>query len=440
MFHVPVTLLADYAGTAQLSDTTELRARTTQATDAAGGGAGNTPLGIDLLLEPSFQSHIGARQWDFDLGLAPLFIFPDLEQGFGCSECQVQTFESGRARIGWHTRRFQVYFSETAAFGFYSSANLLQPTANLGPASTTGSTGPMTAPGMTAAPTTTPVLQLTAAPAAITTGSLWTAAGFSEQLDRRSTLAFNGQYSVGGGLDASSRLALPFQYGVRLDGSLVHAVAPRDQLVTLAYGLTSTFEARTTTPTTPCEPNAPSDQSCAPESELAGISQGIRHALDRTSSLSVTAGAAFARFREGPADPYKTVVFPSGDITYVKQFDAFAVRGDGHLQLEASLVPAIDVLTDLASNRLQGVASFVDQLNNVVNVQASVSAAQTIPTSEPFALSLVSGALQVAFSLSHTVSLSVGERGLWQTEAEVGSFFSTFTYFDVTVATHPLRF
>jgi hypothetical protein len=173
---------------------------------------------------------------------------------------------------------------------------------------------------------------------------------------------------------------------------------------------------------------------------LADVREIVHHALDPTTALSISAGVTVARSRQTPSDPFRVVPYPNGDVALSRRFNGFGHQGDATLSLDAGLVPVIDQITGLVTNRVQALAALTDRLDEVVTLRGSASAAQTVPTSEPYALTLLAGNLEVAFRTSRFVSLALGERAWWQDQAQSGSFLSTFSYFNVTVATAPAHF
>lgn len=434
MLDMPL-VLADYAGTVQLADTSGLRARTTETTDAP---TGTTPLGIDVVTQPSLQGRLVDSQWEYTLGYALWLIEQDIEDGIvGCSTCVLQSNSVANAGIAWHSRLVRVSVNENATYGYFSSGNLLPAAA--GAETTTGQTGQTS----TTTTGTTP-LQTATAPTAITSGSLRTTGRVSVQLDRRASLALGVSQWLSGGLDSGSRSVLPFQYGGRGDAAFSYVLSKRERAETLAFVQATYFSPLSpNSPTTAgadCEVSGAPGSTCAPQDQLADLREVITHSLDPATTLSLSGGLTVARTRQDPSNPFRVLPFPNGDISLSRRFGMFGERGDATMLLDAALAPVVDQVTGLVSNRAQGQVSLTDRLDEVVTMTATASAAQTVPTTEPFALTLVTGNLELGYLVSRSVALAVGERAWWQHETQVGSFISTFTYLDITVTAPTLRF
>src|SRR5271165_6493992 len=101
--HAPVVLVADYAGTFQVDDTTELRARVTQPT---GVGSTGQPIdgGIDFFTQPGAHVRITDRRWEYTLGYMPSLVVPILS----LVPESYRLLHSGNAAIAWHDRTVRI--------------------------------------------------------------------------------------------------------------------------------------------------------------------------------------------------------------------------------------------------------------------------------------------------------------------------------------------
>ena len=121
----PIALFADCAGTLEVGDATEVRARTTQqSANAAGGTApATTGAGLDLYTQPMLTAHVTDRIWAYDLIYRPSLIFQNLQS----DSPQLLTIHSGSATVAWRQPRVRLALTEDASYGSYNSANILPP-------------------------------------------------------------------------------------------------------------------------------------------------------------------------------------------------------------------------------------------------------------------------------------------------------------------------
>jgi hypothetical protein len=219
-----------------------------------------------------------------------------------------------------------------------------------------------------------------------------------------------------------------------LDSSFSYALSRRDQAVTFAYAQYSEFTRFNCSALVGLLPGA---GLCAPQDEILQASQGIRHALERSTTLTVSAGGTFANERTHRDQPYHTAGFPNADLSLTH---SFGERGSIVLELDAQLAPWVDFHTGLVSNRVQGQASLSDAVNKVVTLRVTATGLQTVPTTDTYALEMVSGSASMELRVDRQVLLAFGERGVWETQDALGTFLSTVTYLDVTVRAPTLPF
>jgi hypothetical protein len=433
----PFILFADHAGTLDVALTSEVRGRVTQVTaDAVPGGAAQPSAGptvaLDLYEQILLHGHLALRQWDFDLDYRPSILQPDIELGSFCLQpsqdgtpcSQPQPFQLGSASIGWHDREVRLTASEDAAHGLYNPTSLA-PTAV--PATQGAPGAPPVAGG---GPTTAQPLatQQTLVYFATTTALTLTVVA-----DRRASYSLRASYIARGGLDDVSRAVLPVQYGPRADATFAYAVTRRDQAVTLAYGQGIQFSP------SPCYDDLgnPTALTCRPDVQIVSVSEELHHLLERSTSLIVGAGVAEGRLHRDDILPYRTLTFPvaNASVTHL-----FGQTGHSKVTLGVAFGPYVDYRTGLASERGEVDAGLVERLNRWIKLTVSGAGGQTVPTSDPQALTYLRGGVDVAFRVDRSLDFALGELGGWQEQYPFGSFFTAFSYFDVTVHAPELPF
>ncbi len=416
----PIVLFADCAGTLDVGDATEVRARTTQQSTSGAGGGATTGAGLDVYTQPTLTAHLTDRIWAYDITYRPSFTFQDLQ-----SSSQLLAIHTGNATVAWRERRVRLSLGEDASYGSYNSANILPPS---GPSASAGTPTPTGA----AMP---PQVQLSPSPRTITYLATTTTMTVVAQTDRRSTFMLSTAYTARGGADEPSRAVLPELHGPRVDARFAYALSRSDQAVTAAYGQVVEFSAEACVGPTGM---ITAGSSCAPENRLAQATEGIRHAINSATSVTLSAGAAVAQSRSDPASPFRAVLYPAGVADIIHRFGG--ERGTSSVNATASIGPVVDALTGLASDRLQGQASVTDQVSHAFTATFTASGTQTLPTSAPLAATLLGGTIAFALRLDPSLEFALGERAVWQRQDTFGTFFSTYTYFDVTVRAPELRF
>jgi hypothetical protein len=425
-----VVLAADYAGTLEVAERTEARARATQQPSTP--GSASLVGGVDLFAQPQLRAHVDDRRWELTLGYMPSLTLSDLE-----ANVSPLILHTGSAGVRWHDRSVRVTLSEDATYGTFNSANLVAPTAPTTPAQL--SNAPTAAPAGPAA-----AIQPTPAPTTITLLATRTALSTSAQTDRRTLLSAGIAYLDTGGADASSRPLLPENYGPRADASLSYSVSRRDQLVTSAFGQAATFTGVTCTttgavavnplPGTAATPGvAPS--TCAAEDEFAHLDEAVNHAIARTAMFSFGLGASVARSRAN-GDVSRTVLYPSGAISF--RYGS-PQRMGFVLGLTGTLEPFIDPQRGTLSNRAQANVTLGQPFSRVITLHLSAGGAEPIPA-DPLAATILFGDISLAVLADQAVALDVGARGMWQKGDLLGEFFSVFGYVAVTLTAPKLRF
>ena len=435
MLHAPVVLIADYAGTLQVGDTSELRLRYSPPANGAGtptgpATAGSTPFGMDVYTQPQLRLRLLTHGgWEFLLGDAVTLTWEDVELG-PCSTCLFY-YDTGNASIGWRNRTVSINLSEDASGGLFTALAGPLPQA-------------VTPPGQmmtsTQGPPTATVTQQALPNTTIKTGSTHTALTMQAQLNRQASMSLGVSYLLSGGLDAVSRETLPLQYGPRADASFTYSLTRRDQLVTMAYvmgsqfGVTQCFNPVTGLGETDAMGNP---LECEPDAWIEQISEGIRHAIGRQTELSLDAGVSAVENRLTNGAAYDNRPFPNAHAALSHRFGP---RGTSSVLVEANLLPVVDWRSGLVQERLQGQLSLLDEVAPRVTLHVAANGSTTVPTDAPLAAQLVGGLAEVTYKKSRTLLLTAGLRGWWQDQSPTGAFSSFLLYLDVTVLAPALRF
>jgi hypothetical protein len=422
-----VGLAADYVGTVNVADLTEVRVRAGQG---AGSGTAQAPSpGFDLVNEPRVGVHVTDRRWDWTLGGALRMTLPDVEQGPELtltpavgSVSTLQLFGTGSASVGWHDRRVRIVASENATYGWFN-AGYLVPAASMGPP--IGPGGP------------TPV-QPSAAPQTIETVGSRSALTTDVRIGRREQLEVSAAWLVAGGTDAASQAVLPLVQGPRLDALYSYALSRRDRLTTAGYAQSTSFSPF------PCPVTSAVVSTmgglgaeCAPQDEIVEVREGFAHAFARSTLLRGSAGLTLGVNRVERDLPFQSSLYPSADVNFTH---SWGDRGRVALELGGAIAPFVDPRTGLLFERAGGQAALSDRLSRKVAVRVFGDGLQTLPTTDPAALSMVSGGAEVGVATERWLTLVAGARGLAQSQGALGWFSATIGYVDVTLATDLLQF
>jgi hypothetical protein len=408
MLTLPV-LAADYAGTLELAAVSEVRARTTSVVS----GPGNTVLAFDFYTEPQIRASVTDRHWEYTLRYLPGLTLADF-----FNEWSPQFFETGSAGVAWHDRAVRLAVTEDATHGIFNSAYLLSPAAASGQPQS--------------APIVSPALQPLAIPVTVNTLSTLTMAGIAVRIGRRTSFSADAAYNRSGALDYST--VLPEQKGPIADATFSYAFSHRDQAVTTAHALWADF-AQTTclVPGTTTGAEAP----CMPQDQIVQLDEGIVHFLRPATTLTLSGGASLARTRLNPQDRYQVQLFPDAGVLLTHRSGE---QGASKLLVGVQVAPALDQRLGVVTNRVQAQASSVNRLDEVVTLRVDASALRTIANPAAPAATMIGGEVEVAFRVNRRLLLAAGERGAWQSNDGSVPFFSTLTYFDVTVVAPTLRY
>ena len=452
----PVVLAADYAGTVQATERIDVRVRDTVTTAGAltvvtptGQNAivpaGTVPTqtpppvaGIDFDDRASVTLRAYSRTTQLSLTYAPTVTLQDAENGINAQN-EPLVLQSLMGLVGWHSRSTTLLLTEGATYGTFNSAYQFAPGAAL-PTPTPGQMAPgQMAPAMgTTAPvggTTATTTQLAPRPINVYFGSTLTSLTLAQRLDRRSQFTLGATYAATGGLDASSRLALPTNEGPRADASFDYALSRSLHAVTLGHAEMTSF-GQTQCYTNDGTPIA--SALCEPRDGIARISEGLRDALSRSTTISVDAGASYARVQSSHDVPYSYHAYPSLQAGLLH---VFGQRGRQTFTANVLFTPLLDIRTGLVSDSLQGQLALTERLSETVTITADAIGGQTFPTDAPLAAEVVRGTTEARFRSDRLDSLVfiLGENAQWQNQGVLGGFFSIFGYLAVAVSTRALR-
>jgi hypothetical protein len=435
-------ILAAYAGTLEVGDTTEVRVRTTR-TEGVPVGPGSPPVDLDFVTQPRAYAHMADRRWDFGLGVSTMLTVPDMQEGLTPSSTPgvttgPQLYNFLNAAVGWHERTVRLGATEDLSYGLFNSGYLAPLSAT---GQSTGQTSPQPSTPASGQPAGAPpvqAVQTAPAPQTFTVISSRTALTGVDQVSRRTVISTILSFTVAGGTDSASQTILPLQKSPRADVSVAHTLSPQDQLVTAAYGQASLISSA------PCfnasGASVTSATGCELDDRLAQITEILHHRLARSTVLSVGAGASYVSYRQRADQPYSSSFYPSAAAD-VRQ--SFGPRGEGVAVLGVRLEPLVDIRTGLVSNRVYGESSVSNPVvGKALAVRLSGYGAQTVPASDPAAATILGGAAEIEWRADRRghVHLDLGERVVWQDQSSFGTFFSTVAYLAVTAATPALRF
>jgi hypothetical protein len=418
------TVLADYAGLLDLHDRTEVRARTTQQLVAPAGLPTNaqTNIGLDLFTQPTIRVRLFDRQWAFEAAYAPSFTFPDLELGFTPSILQI-----GELHVGWVDRFVTVGLTQNVTYGQLNTAYFV-PTAMQQPI-----------PGQP------PMIAATPAPVTVDYLGSRSALTVAARLDRRSLLSLSGEYDVYGGTNTVSRITVPQQYGPRANATYSYLVSRRDQLLTTALFQSTEFRGLQ------CVPPGGSlaaSFACSPESRIIQGQETLRHRLARNIDFAAGVGMAAAVARLQNNQPFGTTYYPTGEAVLTVAFarpseEVFGARPHepedrapmvaSTLRLATRVAPLVDIRTGNVSNAVVTEGSLVVPLSTVLAFSGGAGFLQYVPTGSAGAVTLFHTEAEVDFVADSDVTLSLGERGIWQQQNGFGTFVTTYGFLAVTL-------
>jgi hypothetical protein len=410
---VTAVLVAQYAGTFDVADTTRFSLRASQPppyADAHVNGKtvpGEIVLAADASTSASARMRVRLRRWEYSLGVTGSVSATDLEQQV------LPLFTAGaNASQGWHDRMVRLTLTESGSYGVVSAAVPYQQT----PAAST--TMP-TQPGMPGQPMmpTQPGTMQPATPGAttllqggnITTGSFDGGGNLSWRAWRRTAFGIQGGYSVSGGLDDQSRLVLPEMYGPHAGISMSTPLSRHDGLSLSLSGSDSITKGL-------CTLVAPTsaDGQCREEVPSAQLNAAFRHGISTTGTVSVTGGVA-ATVAPTPG-LNELVIIPVGAVALANTI------GRSSYAFAATFAPTVDIRTGLPSNRVVLTANLTDRVvpRALFNFGAVVTQSLPFPAEDPYPLTAFSGSLEVRFLADRRSVVGFGLQGALQHQSLAG--------------------
>jgi hypothetical protein len=426
-------VLAQYAGTLDIFETSRLDARTTYPFPLAPGPPPREiALAADAFFAPTGRLRLSNRRWEWALTYAPTFSVTDIELG---PEAQPVVLNAGTASVAWHDRSVRVMVSESGSYGSETLAYLYgtpiagQPAA-AGQSQTSGGTTGTGQPAQTSGqPSSQAVGQngtSTALPSyqAFPFGSSNTTASLVVRASRRVTVSLTGGYSLSGNLanNPEAALAYPEQYGPSALATVSYASSVADSFVTTASA------QETTTPMGVCVPPT-IGKFCRQDEPILLLQETARHRVSATASVGVTLGASAGIYQLDTATATETAwaILPAGGLSFTDRFSAPPKDprnpiDASSLRLSADLAPTINVFTGTVSNRLQLSATFVAPVSQVVSLSLTAGALQTVPLPhpDPSPLTVLSGGVDLKVRMTRLITVSMGIQGVWQDQQNVG--------------------
>jgi hypothetical protein len=219
-------------------------------------------------------------------------------------------------------------------------------------------------------------------------------------------------------------------------------VAPGDHLVTTATAQDAEFSPG------PCvNTNEPPGTICEVSNQLGQISEAWRHRMSRSESVTAGAGVAGAAVRLFPGAPTLLGAYPVLDASYTAAF----ARG-AQVAVFARLAPYMDLITASILNTVSAEVRVLYPIGPLLTVHLGASGSQSLPATDPTAITAARGEVGVNYLLSKRVDVGFGERWLWQENAlganlantggagSAPSLATAYGYLAVTVRVRALHF
>jgi hypothetical protein len=410
------TVILALAGTVDLSNRTEVRARDAQ-------GAVPNPS-FDLVDIPTAHLALRERTWDTGLNYSALAILPDAQ-----TQLLPQVVQFGDVGIHWHDRRVRLGLAEYVGYGEQNSAVLLAaPAAPATPAT----------PGIPPPPTAPPSVQALASPSTIIFGNSRSVLTSQVLLSRLWSASTSLEYSLAGGLDAASRQTLPFLHGPSGDATLLYSLTRLDGLETRAAAQRSDSTVGLCSPV--IQGIALGD-TCNPTSETAQLSEAWRRRITRTANTSLGGGASFVHLRLRDGDPFTNRVYPVIQASFTSTFARPRLNEEARssLRIDAQVAPLVDIRTGIIDERAQGVLAFKHPIGEST-LSAALTGARSITSPFIRPVAALGGLIELEHRLDRYVSIGGGIRYAWQEQAGIGAFAGGMAFAQVTFRAPQGRF
>jgi hypothetical protein len=351
-------IAADLAGSLAVSDRTEARTRVPGTEPAAAS--------LDLETVPVVQLLLWSPRFRYTLTYAPVLTLWDV----GAASVRPTWLHAGLARVDWQSHQSFLSFEEAGSYGGVNFASL------------------SLVPGAEGAPPSANVVPV----ARVIDFESSTTTLTSKWARDRWTVNSSTGYQLAGGADAYARSVLPFEAGPFARGSAEYAGSRRDYASTVVTASETSFSPGST------------------EIVLVEVDEGFRHLFSRVTEARLALGFGEARVRASAFSSYTFETHPVVEAV----LEHHPTTGKSiNVRLGARVGPAVNRLVGVVEERVEGsiVASHTYQQ---FTTHAFASAMQAVPTSNPYATSLLASELGTAYGATDLVVFDAGVRGLWQ--------------------------
>jgi hypothetical protein len=414
-----VWVLADYSGTLDLSNRTEVRGRYTQGTTVSPAQGAPPNPSLDLADTATTLLRARSRVSELSLGYSVLGILGDVEVGGA-----PQAIQSADARASWRGRRVRLELGESAQYGIMNSAYLLA-----APALPTPSGGPMMPSG-----SASPGVQQLTPPTSLQFGSSRTSLTSELRVSRRWLASTRLEYGVTGGLDDAARTTLALVRGPRAEVGADFLASRVDSLATRA----DVF--RSDTSSAPCLPTlvgvAPGD-TCAPTAEAAEIREIWRHALSREDTVTTAAGASYVHTRLRSADSFTNVAYPMALVGFEHSTGRESSRTA--LRAEAQIAPLVDLRSGAVDERAQATVS-ATAARGPMTLSGTLAAAHSIASPFLQPVTVLQAAGELEYRVDQNIGVGGGLRYALQQQDPFPLFSGGMAYVQITLRTPQIRF
>jgi hypothetical protein len=370
-------------GTVEISDLSEVRVR---------NGPGLAGPVVDLETTPGVKIWLHSRRWEVTAGYAPQLSL--LQIGAGA---QPSVLHSAGVSATLHDRLSSISFYEDASYGDQTFTSL--------------------APDPTIAPGSPPLEPI---PAAEIIHYASSRTGCSARLSapRRWVFVALLEYALSGGIDASSRAALPFQSGPHGAISAGYAASRADS-VTASFDVSRTLF------------------SSGEDDVLAQLIESWRHAFGRDTESTLGAGIGWTATRDGAFDSIHWMTYPIATAALTRRFRPARVETGLSLQLS----PVVNRLNGAVGEWLEGTATAKWSPRRALAVEGQIGAAQSIQQTQAGALTFVLDAVTVSYRVNDVVELHGGARSAWTSTVGVDtSPFLWVAFVGATIKAPIVRF
>ena len=374
------SLWAALQGTVGVSASSRAGARSAQF--------GETSTGYDVDLGTGIGVSLTEARFNLSLGYGPNLTLRDVAGDQRTSQVMHGAYLSS----GYAGRGYSLTLSESLSFGTTSFRGLR-----------TAPLDPMAMPN----PMTSRV-ELVPGVETVKVFNESTRGTFNYKWDPRVDSTLGAGYSITGGSGSNTQVVYPQIRTASAETSTGYNMSGYD-----STGLSLSF-SRTTTHggTTQAGPTAPAMRSPDYLYYSAGLSLSWAHRFSTVTTSSLSVGAAGYNTRQpGFTDYYSLALTGGGNI------DALLVRGPGYTLtggLGGSVGPQVNQLGGQMQRRASGTGRTNLALGDF-SINANGDVAQTIPTSDPAAIRLISVRVGASWAPARLVDVNAEYRNTWQT-------------------------